>query len=176
MRGIPVWVLNSGRPHGTGTLITFDSPRRAVTAIAGKSGVTLVKVRSPRMLLTEGFMRTLFEVFERHHTSVDVVATSEVSVSVTIDDTSRLEALVVDLRALGDVAMERNRGIVSIVGNGLSDGGIAMAQALSAIGDLRVHMLSLSSSGINLTVVVDGEQVNPAMQRLHAAFFPGAGS
>ena len=176
MRGIPVWVLNSGRPRGTGTLITFDSPRRAVTAIAGKSGVTLVKVRSPRMLLTEGFMRTLFEVFERHHTSVDVVATSEVSVSVTIDDTSRLEALVVDLRALGDVAMERNRGIVSIVGNGLSDGGIAMAQALSAIGDLRVHMLSLSSSGINLTVVVDGEQVNPAMQRLHAAFFSAPGA
>ena len=176
MRGIPVWVLNSGRPQGTGTLITFDSPRRSVTAIAGKSGVTLVKVRSPRMLLTDGFMRALFEVFERHHTSVDVVATSEVSVSVTIDDASRLEALVVDLRVLGDVAMERNRGIVSIVGNGLADGGTAMAKALAAIGDLRVHMLSLSSSGINLTVVVDGEQVNPAMQRLHAAFFPTGGA
>lgn len=174
MRGIPVWVLNSARPEGTGTLITFDSPRRPVTAIAGKSGVTLLKVRSPRMLLTEGFMRTLFEVFERHHTSVDVVATSEVSVSVTIDDVSRLEALVIDLRALGDVTMERNRGIVSIVGNGLSDGGSAMATALSAIGELRVHMLSLSSSGINLTVVVDGEQVNPAMQRLHRAFFSTA--
>ena len=174
MRGIPVWVLNSARPDGSGTLITFDSPRRPVTAIAGKSGVTLVKVRSPRMLLTEGFLHTMFEVFARHHTSVDVVATSEVSVSVTIDDASRLEALVVDLRALGDVTMERNRGIVSVVGNGLSDGGNAMATALSAIGDLRVHMLSLSSSGINLTVVVDGEQVNPAMQRLHAAFFPGA--
>ena len=172
MRGIPVWVLNSRRPEGTGTLITFDSPRRAVTAIAGKSGVTLVKVRSPRMLLTEGFMRQLFEVFERHHTSVDVVATSEISVSATIDDASRLEALVVDLRSLGDVSMERNRGIVSIVGNGLSDGGSAMSKALEAIGDLRVHMLSLSSSGINLTVVVDGEQVHPAMQRLHAAFFP----
>ena len=171
MRGIPVWVLNSARPEGTGTLITFDSPRRPVTAIAGKSGVTLLKVRSPRMLLTEGFMRTLFEVFERHHTSVDVVATSEVSVSVTIDDASRLEALVIDLRSLGDVTMERNRGIVSIVGNGLSDGGSAMATALAAIGELRVHMLSLSSSGINLTVVVDGEQVNPAMQRLHRAFF-----
>ena len=176
MRGIPVWVLNSGRPQGTGTLITFDSPRRSVTAIAGKSGVTLVKVRSPRMLLTDGFMRALFEVFERHHTSVDVVATSEVSVSVTIDDASRLEALVVDLRVLGDVAMERNRGIVSIVGNGLADGGTAMATALAAIGDLRVHMLSLSSSGINLTVVVDGDQVNPAMQRLHAAFFPTGGA
>jgi aspartate kinase len=175
MRGIPVWVLNSRRPEGTGTLITFDAPRRSVSAIAGKSGVTLVKVRSPRMLLTEGFMRTLFGMFEQHKTSVDVVATSEVSVSVTIDDTSRLEPLMVDLRGLGDVTMERNRGIVSIVGNGLSDGGTAMATALAAIGDLRVHMLSLSSSGINLTVVVDGEQVNPAMQRLHAAFFPSSG-
>jgi aspartate kinase len=173
MRGIPVWVLNSRRPEGKGTLITFDAPRRAVTAIAGKSKVTLIKVRSARMLLAEGFMRRLFEVFERHRTSVDVVATSEVSVSVTIDDASRLDALVVDLRALGDVSIERNRGIVSIVGSGLSDGGIAMASALQAIGELRVHMLSLSSSGINLTVVVDGDQVTPAMQRLHAAFFPG---
>ncbi len=177
MRGIPVWVLNSRRPEGTGTLITFDAPRRSVTAIAGKSGVTLVKVRSPRMLLTEGFMRTLFDVFGRHQTSVDVVATSEVSVSVTIDDATRLEALVVDLRELGDVTMERNRGIVSIVGNGLSDGGAAMAKALGALGNLRVHMLSLSSSGINLTIVVDGEQVSPVMRRLHDAFFPaGAGA
>ena len=171
MRGIPVWVLNSAKPSGAGTLITFDAPRRPVTAIAGKSGVTLLKVRSPRMLLAEGFLKAMFAVFEQHRTSVDVVATSEVSVSVTIDDVSQLEALVIDLRALGDVSMERNRGIVSIVGSGLSDGGTAMATALQAIGELRVHMLSLSSSGINLTVVVDGDQVHAAMQRLHVAFF-----
>ncbi|PYP75563.1 MAG: lysine-sensitive aspartokinase 3 [Gemmatimonadetes bacterium] len=170
-KGIPVWILNSRRPEGTGTLITFDAPRRPVTAIAGKSGVSLVKVRSARMLLTEGFMRRLFGVFERHKTSVDVVATSEVSVSVTIDDPSRLDALMVDLREHGDVTVERNRGIVSVVGTGLADGGKAMACALTAIGDIQVHMLSLSASGINLTVVVDGEQVIPAMQRLHAAFF-----
>ena len=171
MRGIPVWVLNSRRPDGTGTIITFDAPRRSVTAIAGKTGVTVVKVRSPRMLLAEGFMRSFFDVFARHRTSVDVVSTSEVSVSVTVDDTSRLEALVVDLRALGDVSIERNRGIVAIVGSGLSDGGSAMATALGAIGGLHVHMLSLSASGINLTIVLDGEQVGPLMQRLHAAFF-----
>jgi aspartate kinase len=176
MRGIPVWVLNSRRPDGAGTRIAFDAPRRSVTAIAGKSDVTLVKVRSPRMLLNEGFMRSLFDVFVRHQTSVDVVATSEVSVSVTIDDVARLEALVVDLRQLGDVSIERNRGIVSVVGSGLSDGGSAMAAALAAIGELRVHMLSLSASGINLTVVVDGEQVSPAMCRLHDAFFSGAGA
>ena len=176
MRGIPVWVLNSRRPEGTGTLITFDAPRRSVTAIAGKTGVTMVKVRSPRMLLAEGFMRSLFDVYARHRTSVDVVSTSEVSVSVTIDDASRLDALVVDLRALGDVSIERERGIVSIVGSGLSDGGSAMATALAAIGGLHVHMLSLSASGINLTVVLDGEQVAPVMRRLHDAFFTRSGA
>jgi aspartate kinase len=171
MRGIPVWVLNSRRPEGAGTLITFDAPRRSVTAIAGKSGVTVVKVRSPRMLLAEGFMRAFFDVFARHETSVDVVSTSEVSVSVTVDDATQLESLVVDLRTLGDVSIERNRGIVAIVGSALSDGGSAMSTALGAIGDLHVHMLSLSASGINLTIVLDGEQVATVMQRLHAAFF-----
>ena len=169
--GIPVFVLNSRRPEGTGTMITFDAPRRPVTAIAGKSGVTLVRVRTARMLLTEGFMRTLFDVFERHKTSVDVVATSEVSVSLTIDDATHLEAILSELRELGDVSIERSRGIVSIVGAGLNEGGEHMARALRTLGDVRVHMLSLSATGINLTVVVDDEQVTPAMRRLHDEFF-----
>jgi len=171
--GIPVYVLNARHPKSPGTMITFDAPRRPVTAIAGKSGVSLVKVRSPRMLLTEGFLRTLFEVFERHKTSVDVVATSEVSVSLTVDDASHLDALIVDLRALGDVAIERNRGIVAVVGAGLSDGGLSMSRALQALGDVRVYMLSLSATGINLTIVVEDDQVNPVMRRLHAEFFGG---
>ncbi|MEX2177699.1 MAG: lysine-sensitive aspartokinase 3 [Gemmatimonadaceae bacterium] len=173
--GIPVCVLNSRNPEGRGTLITFDAPKRPVTAIAGKSDVTLVKVRSPRMLLTEGFLRELFAVFERHKTSVDVVATSEVSVSVTVDDASRLEELLVDLRQLGDVAIERNRGIVALVGASLSDHSEAMSRALHAIGDTRIQMLSLSATGINLTIVVDGDEVNALMQRLHAEFFEGGG-
>jgi aspartate kinase len=172
--GIPVYVLNSRRPEGRGTKITFDAPRRPVTAIAGKTSVTLLKVGSPRMLLTEGFLRALFEIFERHKTSVDVVATSEVSVSLTIDDDAQLEAIVGELRGLGDVSVERNRGIVAVVGSAIAEGGLAMARALDALGDVRVHMLSLSATGINLTMVVDGEHVNPAMQRLHAAFFEHA--
>ena len=169
--GIPVVVLNSKRPDGPGTLIAFDAPRRSVTAIAGKRDIALVKVRTPRMLMTEGFLRTLFGVFEARRTPVDVVATSEVSVSLTVDEGAPLEALVGDLRELGDVSIERGRGIVAIVGAGLSDGGGAMARALQTIGDVHVHMLSLSATGINLTVVVDGSQVHPMMQRLHAAFF-----
>jgi aspartate kinase len=171
--GIPVYILNSRRPEGTGTKITFEAPKRPVSAIAGKNKVSLVKVGSPRMLLTEGFLRLLFEIFERHRTSVDVVATSEVSVSLTVDDASRLEAIVGDLRALGDVSVERNRGIVAVVGGAISEGGGAMARALGALGDTTVHMLSLSATGINLTMVVDDEQVKPAMPRLHAAFFGG---
>jgi aspartate kinase len=174
--GIPVYVLNARRPESPGTMITFDAPRRPVTAIAGKGGVSLVKVRSPRMLLTEGFLRTLFGVFEGHKTSVDVVATSEVSVSVTVDDPTHLDGLIVDLRALGDVAIERNRGIVAVVGAGLSDGGVSMSRALQALGDVQIHMVSLSATGINLTIVVDDEQVKPAMQRLHAEFFGGGPS
>jgi aspartate kinase len=92
-------------------------------------------------------------------------------VSLTIDDDARLEAIVGDLRALGDVSVERNRGIVAVVGSAISEGGRAMARGLDALGDVRVHMLSLSATGINMTMVVDGEQVNPAMKRLHAAFF-----
>ncbi|MCU0622882.1 MAG: aspartate kinase [Gemmatimonadaceae bacterium] len=170
-RGIPVYVFNSRRPQGTGTRIAFDAPVRPVTAMAGKGGVTIVKVRTSRMLFAHGFARRVFEVFERHRTAVDVVATSEVSISVTIDDASRLEAIISDLRELGDVAIERQRGIVSLVGTGLSDDAGAMATALGALDGLRVHMLSLSATGINLTILVDDEQVAPAMRRLHAAFF-----
>jgi aspartate kinase len=169
--GIPVLVLNSRRPEGKGTLITFEAPRRAVTAIAGKSGITLIRLRTPRMLLSEGFLRTTFDVFHRHRASVDVVATSEVSVSLTIDDAERLDALLPDLRELGDVAIERNRGIVALVGAALSSGGEHMARALGALRDTPIHMLSLSATGINLTIVVDGEQVSPVMRRLHEEFF-----
>lgn len=169
--GIPVYIYNSRRPEGCGTRITDDAPERPVVAIAGKTDVTVIKVRSPRMLLTHGFLRTTFEVFERHRTSVDVVATSEVSVSVTVDDATHLESLIVDLALLGDVTVERNRGIVALVGAGLSRDPLAMSRALAALEGIKVHMLSLSASGINLTIIVDGERVQPAMQALHEVFF-----
>ena len=172
--GIPVSILNSRRPEGRGTLIAFDAPRRAVTAIAGKEGVTVVKVRSPRMLLAHGFLARIFEIFDRHRTSVDVVATSEISVSLTIDDARHLESLVGDLSQLGDVSIERNRGIVALVGAGLGADSEAMARALGALKGLKVHMLSLSASGINLTMLVDADQVSAAMRQLHSAFFPAS--
>jgi aspartate kinase len=173
-KGIPVFIFNSHKPEGTGTRITFDAPRTPVRAIAGKTRTVVVKIRSPRMLATPGALRKIFEVFERNRTSVDVVATSEVSVSVTLDDDQHLDAVVAQLSAFGDVAVERQRGIVALVGAGLGEHTDAMARALAALGELRLHMVSLSATGINLTLIVDGDQVNEAMRRLHVAFFGGA--
>jgi aspartate kinase len=90
---------------------------------------------------------------------------------VTVDDPEHLDELVVDLRSLGDVSIERNRGIVAVVGAALSDDGAAMGRAFEAIAGTKVHMASLSATGINLTMVVNDEHVNPAIQRLHQAFF-----
>ncbi|MDF2775795.1 MAG: aspartate kinase [Geminicoccaceae bacterium] len=172
--GIPVYIYNSRRPDACGTRITFDAPRRPVSAIAGKRDVSLIRIRTPRMLLAHGFLRRIFEIFDEHRTSVDVVATSEVSVSMTIDDATHLDALLGGLTALGDVSVERNRGIVALVGAGLGDSTATMARALAALGNVKVHMASLSSGGMNLTLLVDGDQVTDAMRRLHDAFFPPA--
>lgn len=170
-RGIPVFVYNARRPEGTGTRITAAAPAGQVRAVAGKANITVIKVNSSRMLHAHGFLRALFEIFERHHTSVDVVATSEVSVSVTVDDPSHLDALVVDLAALGDVSVVRNRAIIAIVGGSLGGSSRTMARALGALGDMPVHMISLSATEINLTIIVDGDHLAPAMRALHAAFF-----
>ena len=171
-RGIPVYIYNARRPDGTGTLITADAPRRAVSAVAAKPETTVVKLRSARMLLAHGYLRNVFDVFMRHNTSVDVIATSEVSLSVTLDDATRLDALVADLRAFGDVSIERGRGIVAVVGAGLTDDPSALARAFAALGaDVRVHMATVSATGINLTLVLDAAQVGPAMRQLHDAFF-----
>lgn len=169
--GIPVFIYNSRAPLGCGTRITADAPRRDVTAVAGKGRVTVLKIRSPRMLLAHGVLRRIFEAFERHRVSVDVVATSEVSLSVTMDDPARLEELVVDLVPFGDVVVERDRAILAVVGSGLNGAGTALARVLGALGGIRVHMISLSASEINLTLVVDGAQMEPGLRQLHAEFF-----
>ncbi|HWE42600.1 MAG TPA: lysine-sensitive aspartokinase 3 [Gemmatimonadaceae bacterium] len=170
-RGIPVWIFNSRNPSGNGTRITHEAPRRAVSAIASRSGIVLLQIRTARMLLVPGFLRRFFEVFERMGVSVDVVATSEVSVSVTIDDREDLDDLLVELRELGDVTIARGKGVLAVVGAGIGDGGEAMGRALGALAGVRVHLVSLSAVGINLSVVIDEAETAAAMCRLHEAFF-----
>ncbi|HEY3286870.1 MAG TPA: lysine-sensitive aspartokinase 3 [Gemmatimonadaceae bacterium] len=170
-RSIPVFIYNSHRPQAAGTRITFDAPRLSVRAIAGRGNVVLVNVKSSAMLGTPGVVSGIFSVFERFKLSVDVIATSEVSVSATIDEDAQLDAVLAALRAFGDVTVQRGRGIVAIVGAGLGEHTPTMARALTALGEMRVQMCSLSASAINLTLIVDGDQVHEAMRRLHRAFF-----
>src|SRR2546427_11554120 len=116
-RDIPVRICNSHAPGDPGTVVTARGTMRAgtVKAIAHKSGITVLQISSARMLGAYGFLRALFEVFDRHELPVDVVATSEVSVSLTVDDAARLPAVVAELEALGDVQVQRRRAIICVV-------------------------------------------------------------
>jgi aspartate kinase len=169
--GIPVWIYNSRNPTAHGTRITFDAPRRAVTAIAAKRDTTILRVATGKMLFQHGFLRRVFELFDEHSVSVDVVATSEVSVSVTVDDSAPLDVLLGALRQIGDVSVERRRAIISVVGSGIADDADAMGTVLRALGHRRIHMLSLSASAINLTILLDDSDAPDAMRALHAALF-----
>ncbi len=170
---IPVRICNSRAPQERGTLVgpeTETSPR-TVKAIAHKSGVTTVQITSARMLGAYGFLRALFEVFDRHRTVVDVVTTSEVSVSLSLDDAGRLPQIVEELEQLGTVRVERGRAIVCVVGEGLRGTPGIAAKVFSTISDINVSLISQGASSINFTFAIEEERVNEAVKRLHRAFF-----
>ena len=175
-RDIPVRICNSRAPRDAGTVVTAQgevSPG-GVKAIAHKCGVTILQITSTRMLGAYGFLRALFEVFDRHRTAVDVVTTSEVSVSLTVEDTGSLEAILADLRGLGSVSLERDRAIVCVVGEGLrATPGIA-ARVFATVRDINVSLISQGASRVNLTFVVEEARVGEVVCRLHQAFFEPA--
>jgi len=172
-RDIPVRICNSHAPDDPGTVVTARGGVRAgaVKAIAHKAGVTVLQVSSTRMLGAYGFLRALFEVFERHRTVVDVVTTSEVSVSLTVDDAQSVPDIVAELRRLGTVSVESGRAIVCVVGEGLrTTPGIA-ARVFATVTDINVSLISQGASRVNLTFVVDEARVREAVLRLHEALF-----
>ncbi len=172
-KNIPVRVCNSREPKAASTLIVSKSEAtpQTVKAIAHKSGITTVQISSARMLGAYGFLRALFEIFDRHRTAVDVVTTSEVSVSLSIDDTSNLPELVPDLEQLGTVEIEKDRTIISIIGEGLrTTPGIA-SRVFSVINDINVSMISVGASSVNLTFMVDEAHAEEAIKRLHRVCF-----
>jgi len=175
---IPVRVCNSRAPENAGTLIVSESEAtpQTIKAIAHKDGITTVQVTSARMLGAYGFLRALFEVFDRHRTAVDVVTTSEVSVSLSIDDASALPELIPDLQQLGKVEVEEGRTIVSIVGDGLRHTPGIAARLFSAISDINVSMISFGSSSVNLTFMVDEANARETIERLHRVCFEDAAS
>jgi aspartate kinase len=172
-KSISVRVCNSRAPQDDGTLIVAESEStpQTIKAIAHKNGITTLQVTSARMLGAFGFLRALFEVFDRHHTAVDVVTTSEVSVSLSIDDASTLSELVPDLEQLGTVEIEKNRTIISVVGEGLRNTPGIAARVFSVIRDINVAMISVGASSVNLTFMVDEAQAAEAIIRLHRVCF-----
>jgi aspartate kinase len=172
-KNIPVRILNSRRPEVEGTMITADGRAHgpALTALACKRGVTVVDITSTRMLMAFGFLRRLFEVFERFKTSVDVVTTSEVSVSVTVDNTRRLNDIVHNLEHFAEVNIEPDMAIVCIVGENLRSDPSLFARAMNALEGVPLRLVSQAASRRNITFVMRDPDVAQAMNRLHEAFF-----
>src|SRR6476620_6454996 len=144
-------------PEESGTLVCAqtETTPRTVKAIAHKTGVTTVQISSARMLGAYGFLRALFEVFEKHRTVVDVVTTSEVSVSLSLDDASSLPAIVAELEKLGTVRIEQDLAIICVVGEGLRGTPGIAARVFSTISDINVTLISQGASSINLTFAIE---------------------
>ena len=174
--GIPIVVLNSKRPELPGTTIEpsaelermGDSPIRS---ISWKRGITVINVQAPRMLGAYGFLRAMFEVFERHEVVVDVLASGEVSVSLTVEDRSRLDPVVRELSELGEVRTDDGRAIVSVVGIGLRGTPGLASRIFRAVQPANVEVISQGASAINMTFVVREDDGPDVVRRLHDEFF-----
>ncbi len=172
-KDIPVRILNSRRPDAAGTLITADPPARdrPLVAVACKRNVTTVEITSTRMLMSHGFLRRVFEAFERFRTSVDVVTTSEVSVSVTVDDDARLQDIVDTLREFADVNVERGMAILCAVGDNLRADARIAARVVGALDGFALRMVSQAASRRNVTIVLRDSDLPTGMAKLHEEFF-----
>jgi len=170
---IPVHVLNSFRPDQQGTLITDEAPlcENPVKSIACKKGITTVNITSTRMLMAHGFLRAIFEIFDRFRVPVDVVTTSEVSVSLTVDDISHLWDIVTELRKIAEVNVQGGKAIVCCVGDRLRDTPGVLRLLTDAVQDINILMISQGASAVNVTFVIDDDQTGRCVRNLHDVFF-----
>jgi len=170
MKNIPVRLKNTMQPEDAGTLISDRTVDRYIKAVAAKDGITAVKIKSGRMLLAYGFLRRVFEVFERYCTPIDMITTSEIAVSVTIDDTTHLKNIIDDLSHFGSVEVDNNQTIVCVVGNLLAkEKGVAY-KVLEALKDVPVRMISYGGSEHNISVLLNTSEKIKALTALNTLF------
>ncbi|RZL66540.1 MAG: aspartate kinase [Pedobacter sp.] len=168
---IPVRLLNTMEPKAFGTVISTESEKGKIKSIAAKDGITAIKIQSSRMLLAYGFLRKVFEIFERYKTPIDMITTSEVAVSLTIDFTDNLDAIVEELNSFGSVELDRNQTIVCVVGDfGAEKHGYA-SKVLDAIKHLPVRMISYGGSAYNISLLVNTDDKVEALRSLHNRIF-----
>lgn len=170
-RAIPVTVRNTGRPEQAGTRIQAASEVHGVRALATRKGITVITIHSSRMLNAYGFLSRIFAVFERFRISVDLVATSEVSVSMTVDNAVNLRPAIGELEKYGSVQVETRQAILSLVGRNLWRDPSFVTRVFTSLADVPLRMISLGSSDINLSLVMSESSVDTAMRTLHGEFF-----
>jgi aspartate kinase len=169
---IPLWIKNTMNPQAQGTLIDSTTVSDTVIkAVAAKDNISAIKIKSGRMLLAYGFIRQLFEVFERYKTPIDMITTSEVAVSLTIDDTSHLDAIIAELKPFGHVEVDKNMTIICIVGNKISETQGVAAKIFDALSDIPIRMISFGGSRYNISLLVDSSHKVAAMEALNSHLF-----
>jgi aspartate kinase len=169
-KNIPVRLKNTLQPNAAGTLISQTIKGEGVKAIAAKDAITVLKIQSDRMLMAYGFMRHVFEVFERYQTPIDMVATSEVAVSISIDNPVHLDSIVQDLQQFGQVEIDTQLSIICIVGNYISEKGGIAANIFSCLKAISVRMISFGGSRHNISIIVKKGDKKEALKALHQLF------
>jgi aspartate kinase len=170
---IPVWVLNSRNPQNEGTKITaVPAPCRSpFKSIAAKKRLTIIDIVASRMLLAHGFLKAVFDVFDKHKCAIDMVSTSEVSISVTVDSNEALPALCAELRQLADVQIEGAKALICLVGEDIRGHAGIAGQVFSAVQHVNIRMISQGASEINMSFMIDEQDVDEAIRSLHNRFF-----
>ena len=168
---IPVLVKNSLNPDAAGTAILPEVEDRGVKAITGKESITVVSITSSKMLNAFGFLKNIFTIFDRYKTSVDLISTSEVSVSMTIENPERVDEIVRELENMGLVTVEYNKAIICLVGQELWKDSIFVSRVFSSLNGTPIRMISLGASDTNLSIVVPEDKLNETIQSLHDQFF-----
>ncbi|MDR1381856.1 MAG: aspartate kinase [Tannerella sp.] len=171
LNNIPVRLLNTMQPDAPGTTISNDMEKGKIKAVAAKDNIISIKVKSGRMLLATGFLRKVFEIFETHRTPIDMVTTSEVGVSVTVDSPGRIEEIVNDLKKYGTVTVDRDMVIICVVGDLEWENLGFEARIIAALGDVPVRMISYGGSNFNVSLLVRSADKKRALQALSEHLF-----
>ena len=171
LHNVPVRLLNTMDPAAAGTLIKAEVAETGVKAIAAKDGITAINIKSSRMLLAYGFLRRIFEVFESFKTPIDMITTSEVAVSVTIDDLSHLDQIVEELSRFGTVEVDSNQAIVCVVGNQVAETKGAIQSVMDSMVDIPIRMVSFGGSKHNVSILIDAQYKVQALKNLNEGVF-----
>lgn len=168
---VPVKLLNTMQPEAAGTTITSEAGSDGVKAVAAKDGIIAINIKSSRMLLAYGFLRKVFEVFEKYRTSIDMITTSEVAVSLSIDNDTYLSEIVKELEVFGNVEIDKDQTIVSIVGNEITETKNLKQRLFTALGDIPVRMVSYGGSKHNVSILIPSSFKTQTLQAINGGLF-----